>query len=223
MRALIVEDEKELANVLKKGLREENYSVDIAYDGDKGSYLARTNEYDVIILDNMLPQKTGLEVCKEIRENGITVPIIMLSAVEDTQTKIELLNSGADDYVTKPFSFGELMARINAVRRRPEKVEGDVLAADDLVLDVKKGTVTRSGKNIRLTRKEYGVLEYLMRNPDVIVSRNMLMEHVWDMNADPFSNTIEAHIVSLRKKIDKNGRKKLIHTISGRGYKLGLE
>ena len=213
MRALIVEDEKELANVLKKGLREENFSVDIAYDGDKGSYLARTNEYDVIILDNMLPQKTGLEVCKEIRENGITVPIIMLSAVEDTQTKIELLNSGADDYVTKPFSFGELMARINAVRRRPEKVEGDVLAADDLVLDVKKGTVTRGGKNIRLTRKEYGVLEYLMRNPDVIVSRNMLMEHVWDMNADPFSNTIEAHIVSLRKKIDKNGRKKLIHTI----------
>ena len=223
MRALIIEDEKKLASILKKGLKEEHFCVDVAHDGEKGSLLARTNEYDLIILDNMLPRKIGLEVCKEIREHGSTVPIIILSADDDTSTKVELLNSGADDYVTKPFSFSELMARIHAIKRRPQVIESDVLTVDDLVLDSKKGTVTRGGEDIHLTNKEYALLEYFMRNEDTTLTRMMLMENVWDINADPFSNTIESHIASLRKKIDKNARSKLIHTVSGRGYKLGIE
>lgn len=221
MRLLIVEDEKEILNFLKPSLEAECFAVDIAEDGEKGAYLARTNDYDIIILDNMLPKKSGSEICQEIRSLGKTVPIIILSALSDVNKKVELLNIGADDYLTKPFSFQELVARIKTLLRRPAPIKSDILQIDDLSLDLRKNSVTRGEEEIKLTRKEFMLLEYLLRNPGLVLSRSMIMEHVWDMNADPFSNTIEAHILSLRKKIKtKNSQKELIHTIPGRGYKV---
>lgn len=221
MRLLIVEDEKEILSFLKPSLEAECFAVDIAEDGEKGAYLAKSNDYDVIILDNMLPKKSGAEVCQEIRLSGKTVPIIILSALSDVNKKVELLNIGADDYLTKPFSFQELVARIKTLLRRPAPIKNDLLQIDDLSLDLRKNLVTRGQEEIRLTRKEFMLLEYLLRNPGLVLSRSMIMEHVWDMNADPFSNTIEAHILSLRKKIKtKNSQKELIHTIPGRGYKI---
>ncbi|MFC1801998.1 response regulator transcription factor [Patescibacteria group bacterium] len=218
MRLLIVEDNKEILDFLKISLAEECFAVDTAEDGEVGSYLARTNDYDVIILDNMLPKKDGKRVCKEIREEGKDTPIIMLSVKSDTTTKIDLLNIGADDYLTKPFSLGELMARIRALLRRPKIIESDTLEIDDLFMDIKKHIVKRKNKEIHLTKKEFMLLEYLMRNRNVVLSRGMIMEHVWDMNADPFSNTIESHIASLRRKIDNGHKRKFIRTVSGRGY-----
>lgn len=223
MRILLVEDSKEIINFLKPSLEAELFAVDVAEDGEKGSSLGRTNDYDLIILDNILPGKSGLEVCREIRGKGKTTPIIVLSVRSETTTKVELLNAGADDYLIKPFSLGELLARIRALLRRPKKIEGDVLTIDDLTLDTKKCLVVRGKKSIRLTRKEFMLLEYLLRNKDIVLSRGMIMEHVWDMNADPFSNTIESHILSLRRKIDPSGKKKLIQTSPGRGYKISLE
>lgn len=221
MRLLIVEDEKEILNFLKPSLEAECFAVDIAEDGEKGAYLAKANDYDIIILDNMLPKKSGAEICQEIRLSGKTVPIIILSALSDVNKKVELLNIGADDYLTKPFSFQELVARIKTLLRRPAPIKNDLLQIDDLNLDLRKNLVTRGQEEIRLTRKEFMLLEYLLRNPGLVLSRSMIMEHVWDMNADPFSNTIEAHILSLRKKIKtKNSQKELIHTIPGRGYKI---
>lgn len=220
MRVLIIEDEKDIMNFIKSGLKSECFVVDAAEDGEKGSYLARTNDYDIIVLDNMLPKKNGSEVCQEIRSAGKIVPIIMLSVIADTDKKIELLNRGADDYMTKPFSFQELLARIRALLRRPENLKGEILKIDNLELDTRKKTIKRDGKEIYLTRKEFILLEYLMRNKGIVLSRGMIMEHVWDMNADPFSNTIESHILSLRKKIKHKGHPDLIRTVSGRGYKI---
>jgi two-component system copper resistance phosphate regulon response regulator CusR len=196
--------------------------VDLAEDGEKGSYLAKTNDYDMIILDNMLPKKNGAEVCQEIRATGKNTPIIMLSARGEMGIKVELLNKGADDYMTKPFSLEELLARIRALLRRPHYVSSEVLTIDDLVMDTKRHTVKRGEKEIYLTRKEFMLLEYLLKHRDSVVSRGMIMEHVWDMNADPFSNTIESHILNVRKKISAKGKKNLIHTLPGVGYKLGL-
>jgi len=222
MRILIIEDEEKIINFLKPSLESECFAVDIAQDGEKGLFMAKTNDYDLIILDNMLPKKDGAEVCKQIRLAKKNLPIIMLSVINDTEKKIELLDYGADDYMVKPFSLNELLARIRALLRRPKKIESEVLQIGDLTLDTKKNIVQRNGKEIRLTRKEFMLLEYLMRNEGVVLSRGMIMEHVWDMNADPFSNTIESHVLSLRKKInpDKKSKSRLIHTISGRGYKI---
>jgi DNA-binding response OmpR family regulator len=222
MRLLVVEDEKEIRDFLKRSLEAEYFVVDIAADGEKGSYLARTNDYDLIILDNIMPKKNGLEVCKEIREDGKNVPILILSVKTETTTKVDLLNAGADDYLTKPFSLDELLARIKALLRRPKKIESEVYEIDDLVLDANKNIVKRSGKEIYLTRKEFALLKYLMKNQGIVLSRSMLMEHVWDMSVDPFSNTIESHIRSLRRKIDNGHKRKLIQTISGRGYKIDM-
>lgn len=222
MRILLIEDNKEIINFLQKSLKAECYIVDVAEDGEKGSFLARTNEYDLVILDYILPQKDGLAVCKEIRKDGKTVPIIILTVKSEVEDKITLLNSGADDYLTKPFSFAELLARIKALLRRPKKVEKEVLKIDDLVVNTNGHTTKRGAKEIYLTRKEFTLLEYLIRNQGKVLSRGMLMEHVWDMEADPFSNTIESHILNLRRKIDFNGKKKLIHTVPGRGYKLDI-
>jgi len=221
MRILLVEDEKKIIDLLKRALKAECFAVDVAEDGDKGSYLARTNDYDLVILDNLLPKKEGIQVCREIREGGGTMPILMLSVKSETKTKIDLLNAGADDYLTKPFSLEELLARIRALLRRPKKIEDEILKIDDLEVDTVKHVVRRKNREIYLTPKEFMLLEYLMRNKGAVLSRGMIMEHVWNIDVDPFSNTIETHILSLRRKIDApRAQRKLIRTIPVLGYKI---
>ena len=170
-----------------------------------------------------MPKKNGIEICRDIRESKKQVPIIVLSVLDDTDQKIELLEAGADDYLTKPFSFYELMARIRAILRRPQKLVQSLFQIDDLLLDAQKHEVRRGNTEIYLTKKEFMLLEFLLRHIGSVVSRGDILEHVWDIHADPFSNTIETHILSLRKKIDTAGKHKLIHNISGRGYKIGLK
>jgi DNA-binding response OmpR family regulator len=220
MHILVVEDDREISDFLRVSLEAECFAVDTAFDGETGSYLARTNHYDIIILDNVLPTKEGRLACKEIREAGKTTPIIMLSVKSETVTKVDLLNAGADDYMTKPFSLNELMARIRALLRRPKELTSEILSLGDLVIDISKHSVKRGGKEIYLTRKEFVLLVYLLKNAGAAMSRGMIMEHVWNMKIDPFSNTIESHILSLRKKIDVNAKKKLIQTVPGIGYKM---
>lgn len=221
MRILIVEDDKKIAESLKKSLEAECFVVDTAYDGDKGLYMARTNEYDLIILDNMLPGKTGLELCRELRTEGHVTPILGLSVKSEVKNKVNFLDAGADDYLTKPFSFNELLARIRALLRRPTTLQADILRAGDIVLDCRKNIVMKKNQEVYLTRKEFMLLEYLMKNKGSVLSRGMILEHVWDVNADPFSNTIESHILSLRRKLQQNnGKNKMILTIPGRGYKI---
>ncbi len=222
MRVLIVEDNKQVRNILRVGLENEAFAVDEAEDGEQGSYYARTNEYDVIILDLMLPKKDGNVVCREIRGAGITTPIIMLSANSQSHYKVSLLNEGADDYLTKPFSFQELKARLKALLRRPRLIESTILNVADLQVDTTKQRVMRGNQSIYLTRKEFSLLEYLLKHKGAVVSRGMIMEHVRSGDSDPFSNTIEAHILNVRKKIDALSDKKLIHTIPGRGYKIDV-
>src|SRR5579872_1508 len=223
MRLLIVEDDKEIRSYLKSALEAEQFVVDTAEDGEKGAYLGKMNEYDLIILDNILPKKLGNEVCAEIRKKGKAPPIIILTVQSDVQQKVEMFNAGADDYLTKPFSFEELRARIQALLRRGKNVSEPILKIADLSLDTNKKQVTRKDTDIYLTRKEFELLEYMLQNQGRVLSRAMIMEHVWDMNADPFSNTIETHILHLRRKIDAGFDQKLIHTIPGRGYKVDLK
>ena len=223
MKVLVVEDEKQISNFLKKNLEAEHFIVDTAMDGENGSFMARTKNYDIILLDNVMPKKNGQQVCREIRSDGKSVPIIMVSVKSETITKVDLLNAGADDYLTKPFEFNELLARVNALLRRPEKVENEIIKIDDLVVDVAKHEAMRGEKEIVLTKKEYMLLKYMMRNVGTVLSRSMLLENVWDMSVDYFSNTIESHIRSLRKKIDIKGKNKLIHTVFGMGYKIDFK
>ena len=220
MRILVVEDDKETAAILKAGLEAECYSVDVEHDGDKGSYRARTNNYDLILLDNVLPGKQGPEICTELRRYRMSVPVLILSVRSEVDEKVGLLNCGADDYVTKPYSFTELSARIKALLRRPGRLEPAELKIADLVLDTAKYMAFRGKTRIYLTAKEFSLLEYLMRNQSRAISRAMLLEHVWDGETDPLTNTIEAHIYNLRRKVDLPGKKKLIHTLPGRGYKV---
>jgi len=220
MRVLVVEDEKEIRNYLKHCFESDCFVVDTAADGAAGIKLAAENDYDLICLDNVMPQKTGKEVCEELRKDGNETPIIMLSVKSEATTKVDLLNAGVDDYMTKPFSVDELRARVKALLRRPKKMERECFNVDNLRLDSASHSVKRGEKDIHLTKKEFSLLQYLLKNEGVVVSKSMIMEHVWDMSADPFSNTIESHTASVRKKIDIPGEKKLIHTISGRGYKL---
>lgn len=221
MRLLVVEDNKKIRELLKQGF-ETDYAVDVAESGDLGSSLAHENTYDLILLDNILPGKTGIEICRELRAFGKTTPIIILSVLSDTTTKVDCLNAGADDYMVKPFSTEELMARVRALLRRPWEIQGEVLEVGDLTLDTRSHAVRRDDVEIHLTRKEFMLLEYLMKNQDIVLSRGMIMEHVWDINADPFSNTIESHILSLRKKIGDTTDKRIIQTISGCGYKITI-
>jgi DNA-binding response OmpR family regulator len=223
MRALVIDDEGGVRDILTKHLRSECFAVDSAKDGAEGSYLARTNEYDIVVLDNMMPQKSGVQVCEEIRQTGHTMPILMLSVLGEAKHKIELINAGADDYMIKPFSLDEFMARVRALMRRPRKIEGDSITIGDITLETKQQRVKRDGKSIYLTRKEFMLLEYLMRNQGTVMSRGMIIEHVWDMSSDPFSNTIESHILSLRKKIGEDPRTGLIKTVPGRGYKIDFQ
>ena len=221
MRILIVEDRREISAFLLKALTQNFFSVDLAEDGERGSYLARTNEYDLVILDNILSKKTGLQVCREIRASGKTVPILVMSVKPEPSTKVELLDAGADDYISKPFSLDELLAMIRALLRRPRQLSGEILIFEDLTLDTKAHIVRRANKEIHLTPKEFMLLEYLLRNKGAVLSRSMILEHVWNMDTEPFSNTIESHILSLRHKLDGHGMKKLIQTVPGVGYKIG--
>ena len=222
MRILVVEDHEELASSLRAGLQAECYAVDVEHDGERGLYRARTNPYDLIVLDNMLPGKLGADVCRELRAHQRKMPILILSARSEIEAKVDLLNCGADDYLTKPFSFAELSARIRALMRRPNQLESAVLTVSDLSLDNERHLVTRNGKSIPLTPKEFSLLEYFIKNKGKVLTRSAIMEHVWDQSADPFSNSIETHIMNLRKKIDRGRVRKLIHTVPGRGYKLDI-
>jgi len=218
MRILVIEDEQKVANFIKQGLKEEGYSVDVACDGEEGYFLTKGNEYDVVILDLMLPKMDGITLCKKLRAEKITTPILMLTAKDSVKDKVAGLDSGANDYLTKPFSFEELFARIRVLLRKDQAATPTKLQVDDLVLDLLTHKVSRAGREIPLTNKEYALLEYLMRNVGSIVTRTMISEHVWDINFDTFTNVIDVYVNYLRNKIDKGYKKKLIHTIRGRGY-----
>ncbi len=221
MKILIIEDDNKISEYLAESLHSEMFAVDTASDGETGSYLARVNEYDLIILDIMLPKKDGFEICTEVRESGKTVPILIISAMGTPEEKTKMLNAGADDYLAKPFEIQELVARVRALLRRPTQIVGEFLEVRDLTLDSAKNIVTKDGIEITLTRKEFMLLQYLMQNPDIVLTRAMILEHVWDMDIDIFSNTIEAHILSLRKKIsDTNKQDPIIKTVPSRGYKI---
>ncbi|MGE5196936.1 MAG: response regulator [Deltaproteobacteria bacterium] len=218
MKILLVEDEKKIANFIERGLKEEHYVVDVAPEGEKGLFLAEINEYDLIILDLMLPGKDGISICRELRIKKIDAPILMLTAKDSISDKVAGLNVGADDYLTKPFAFDEFLARVNALMRRRKSCKTNVIKVADLELDQLTHKAKRAGKEIIFTSKEYALLEYLMVNSGKVVTRTMISEHVWNEDSDNFTNTIDVHINYLRNKIDKEFRNKLIHTIRGTGY-----
>jgi DNA-binding response OmpR family regulator len=224
MRILVVEDDPKIAGAVKKGLEQESYAVDVAIDADDGLSSALTEDYDLIILDRMLPGLIeGADIAKEVRANQINTPIIMLTAKDAISERVAGLNSGADDYLVKPFAFDELVARVRALLRRPPETQNAVLKIDDLELDTNRHTVTRAGQAITLSAREYALLEYLMRNPNRVLSKDHLTTHVWDFDADILPNTVEVYISYLRNKIDQPFRgPNLIHTIRGFGYKLGV-
>ncbi|MDD5423221.1 MAG: response regulator transcription factor [Candidatus Omnitrophota bacterium] len=220
MRILVIEDEKKIADFIKRGLKEEGYAIDTAHDGEKGLFLAKTNDYDLILLDLMLPKIDGITLCKRLKEEKVPAPVIMLTAKDTVRDKVSGLDAGADDYLTKPFAFEELLARVRAILRKKQSQAVTKLKAEDLELDLFTHKVTRSGKEIELTAKEYSLLEYLMRNAGSVVTRTMISEHVWDIDFDTFTNVIDVYINYLRNKIDSGSGKKLIQTIRGRGYML---
>ena len=222
MRILVVEDEHRIANSIKKGLGQERHAVDVAYSGSDGYDLASTEDYDVIILDLLLPGMDGVTLCRELRKNKIHTPVLMLTAKGQIQDKVAGLDAGADDYLTKPFSFEELLARIRALTRRPKTAVNEKLKTGDLELDPLNYEVKRSGKNIRLSAKQFSLLEYLMRNANKIMKKDQIISHVWDYNADILPNTVEVYIRNLRNKIDIPFKNKnpLIQTVRGFGYKI---
>ncbi len=218
MKILLVEDEKKVASFIKRGLEEEHFTVDVAYDGESGEFMALTSEYDLIILDILLPKKNGFEVLKSLRANGIQTPILILIAKGSIDDKVEGLNSGADDYLTKPFAFAELIARIRSLLRRTSSEKSNIIKVADLELDTVKHIAKRGEKIIELTAREYSLLEYFMRNKGRVLTRTMIAEHIWDYHFDTSSNIIDVYVRRLRKKIDEGFPKKLIHTIRGVGY-----
>ncbi len=217
MKILFVDDDAELRDIMTDNLQSESYTVDTAPDGKKGSYMARTNRYDLVILDYSMPEKNGQVVVQEIRGAGLTMPIVLLSVIDDIEKKVAILESGADDYVEKPFAYTELSARIKAILRRPPQIKQEIMAVGDIVLDLGSNTVTLAGSPLYLTRKEFNLLQYLVSNKNTVLSRSMIMEHVWNADSDPFSNTIEAHITNLRKKIRRKNCD-YIRNVPGRGY-----
>ena len=218
MRILVVEDEKRLASFIKKGLEEQTYSVDVAYDGKEGEYLALTNDYDILILDILLPKQDGWQTCENIRNAGLDLPIIMLTALDEVSDRVKGLDYGADDYIVKPFEFEELLARVRAHLRRKYNFNKQVLEVLGLQLDTHKRTVIRDGRTIELTNKEFALLEYLMLNKNKVVTRTMIAEHVWDLHFDAGSNVIDVMVNYLRKKINPERVHPIIHTVRGVGY-----
>ncbi len=222
MRMLIISNDLSAATELTTGFRAAGFIVDHALETDQGSFWARTADYDLVLIDDTPPTRPG-QICKRIRARGKTMPIIVVSDNPATLRKVSLLESGADDCVSKECSLTELTARARAVLRRPPGIIEDTIELGDLQMDVARYRVTRGKKVVTLTRKEFGLLEYMLRNTDRVLSRTALIEHVWDIHADLFSNTLETHILNLRRKIESPKRKKLIHTVSGRGYKIALK
>ncbi|MGE5432072.1 MAG: response regulator [Syntrophomonadaceae bacterium] len=220
MKVLLVEDEKKVASFIRKGLEEEYYTVDAAFDGRQGRELALSQEYDLIILDIMIPFTNGLMLLKEIRDNKISTPVLLLTARQSVESKVEGLDAGADDYLTKPFAFEELLARVRALLRRKESDISLSLRAGDLTLDLQTHSVIRNGVEISLTPKEYSVLEFLLRNKNKVISRTRLSEHVYDYHFDTDTNVIDVYINKLRNKIDKDFDKQLLFTIRGVGYSI---
>jgi DNA-binding response OmpR family regulator len=222
MRILIVEDEHRIAHSLQKGLEQERFAVDLAYTGGEGYDLASTEDYDLIILDLMLPGMDGITICKELRKNKIHIPILLLTAKSQTSEKVEGLNSGADDYLTKPFSFEELLARIRALLRRKGTVVQTNISIDDLSMDVGRFEVKRGEESISLTSKEFSLLEFLLSKQNQIVTKDQIIQHVWNFDADILPNTVEVYIKKIRDKIDSHfpQKKQLIKTVRGFGYKL---
>lgn len=219
----MVEDEHKIANSIKKGLEQESYAVDLAFDGEYGFDLAATEDYDVIVLDLMLPKMNGMELCKKLRkEENIHTPILMLTAKGQLDDKVNGLNAGADDYLVKPFAFAELLARIRALTRRPKQTLKNVLQYNDLSLNTLTFEVKRAGKQIKLSKKEFSLLEYLLRHQEKVLTKEKIINHVWDYDADILPNTVEVYIGYLRNKIDRPFKKKtkLIKTIRGFGYKI---
>jgi DNA-binding response OmpR family regulator len=218
MRILLVEDEPDAAQMLAKGLREQSYAVDVVMDGEAAVYQASVNDYDLVILDVMLPLKDGFEVCRELREEGLTFPILMLTARDAPPDRVEGLDTGADDYLTKPFDFHELLARLRALLRRGQALRPETLKIADLSIDTRARRVSRGGRQIELTAKEYALLEYMARRAGEVVSRAEIAEHVWEENFDPFSNLIEVYVQRLRRKMDEGEAPKLLRTRRGEGY-----
>lgn len=222
MRILLVEDERDAARLLAKGLRENSFAVDIAPDGDSAIHKAHTATYDLVLLDVMLPGKDGITVCRELRRAGLTVPVLMLTALDRVDNRITGLDSGADDYLTKPFDFGELLARVRALLRRGPALQNAILVIGDLHIDTRARSVRRGGRPIELTAKEYALLEYLARRKGEVVGRSDISEHVWEESYDAFSNLIEVYVQRLRRKIDSVAGPKLLHTRRGEGYQLTM-
>ena len=218
MRILLVEDEKKIASFIKRGLREEHYVVDVVGNSEDALWGIKTNLYDLIILDIMLPDRSGVSLCRELRREKIDIPVLMLTAKDRIKDRVLGLNAGADDYLTKPFAFEELLARIRALLRRKRVDKTSILKVADLELDQLTHKVKRAGKELKLTNKEYALLEYLTINANQVITRTMISEHVWNENFDSFTNVIDVHINYLRNKIDKGFEKQLIHTIRGTGY-----
>lgn len=221
MRILVIEDEHKIARALKRALEQESYAVDVAYDGDDGYAMITTEPYDLAIVDRLLPgERDGIEIIRALREQKIHMPVLLLTALGSVKDRTTGLDSGADDYLVKPFALEELLARVRALLRRPVEQQGTVLKADSLTLDTTTFTVTREGKTIPLTSKEYGLLEYLLRNQGRPLSKETIIAHVWDYDADILPNTVEVYIKYLRSKIDAPFKTPLIKTVRGFGYKI---
>lgn len=223
MRVLVVEDDKKVARFMEKGLKEEGYAVDVAFDGDDGSMKARVYDYDALILDVMLPGKSGLEIVKELRRDGFSVPILLVTAREAERDVVIGLDVGADDYLRKPFGFDELLARVRALVRRGGSGREERLLYADVELDRLKHRASRGGRRLDLTPKEFQLLEYFLLHPEHVVRRTQLLEKVWDLNFDPMSNVVDVHVGKLRKKLAAEGRGELLHTVRGVGYLLQAE
>jgi DNA-binding response OmpR family regulator len=219
MRILVIEDEHKIANAIKQGLVQENFAVDVEYDSDSGLGAALSESYDVIVIDRMLPgSMEGLDICREVRTADIHTPILLLTARDQVKDRVEGLNAGADDYLVKPFSFEELLARIRALMRRPAQASGSVLKVADLTLDPVKFEVKRGTSKLELSAKEFALLEYMMRNSNRVLSKDNIIAHVWDFDADVLPNTVEVYMGYLRSKVDKPFKKPLLHTRRGFGY-----
>lgn len=223
MRILLIEDEHKIATAIKQGLTQEKYAVDVEYDADSGLGAALNESYDAIIIDRMLPgSMEGLDICREIRKANIHTPVIILSAKDQTRDRVSGLNAGADDYLVKPFSFEELLARVRALMRRPQDTQGNTLKVNDLTLDTLSYDVRRGQQPIKVSAKEFALLEYMMRNSGRVLSKDNIISHVWDFDADILPNTVEVYVGYLRNKIDKPFKgPDLIHTLRGFGYRMG--